>query len=70
MKPERYQQIAELYHAALGCEPEARAAFLKQACNGDEALCHEVQSLLGYYSGAEAFIETPPAQVAAALLSG
>ena len=48
MTPERWQQIQELYHAALKREPSQRAAFLKEACAGDEALRREVESLLAW----------------------
>ncbi len=70
MKPERYEQIEELYHQALGRKPEARRAFLEHACDGDDGLRNEVESLLGYDERAEQFIESPPADLAAALLAG
>ncbi len=69
MKPERYQEIEELYHSALGRKPEERAAFLEQSCGADEALRGELESLLGYDERAEQFIETPPDDVAAAMLA-
>ncbi len=69
MTAERYQQIEELYHAALGRQPEERRAFLEQACAGDEGLRNEVESLLGYDERADEFIETPPDDVAAAVLA-
>ena len=69
MKPERYKQVEELYHSALGRKPEERAAFLEQCCGGDEALRGEVESLLGYDQRAEHFIETPPDDVAVAMLA-
>jgi hypothetical protein len=43
-------RISELYHRALERAPDARAAFLNEACDGDEALRKEVESLLGYES--------------------
>ena len=46
MKPERWQQIERLYHAALDRDPEDRAAFLDAASGEDTELLHEVQSLL------------------------
>jgi Tol biopolymer transport system component len=70
MKPERYKQIEDLYHAALGRRPEERLAYLERACDGDEALRGEVESLLGYDERAGQFIERPPAEVAAALFAG
>ena len=69
MKPERYKQVEALYHAALGRKPEERLAFLEQSCGGDEGLRREVESLLGYDERAEQFIETPPDDVAVAMLA-
>src|SRR5215475_8161135 len=46
MSPERWQQVEQLYHAALAQKPGARAAFLASACAGDESLRREVASLL------------------------
>jgi hypothetical protein len=59
MKPERWQQIERLYHAALKREPDARAAFLDDTCAGDEALRSEIESLLRFQGKAERFIEAP-----------
>src|SRR4030095_17171736 len=69
MKPERHKQIEELYHSVLGRKPEEREAFLEQSCGMDEALRHEVESLLDYDELAKHFIETPPDDVAAAMLA-
>jgi len=69
MKPERYKQIEELYHSVRGRKPEERAAFLEQSCSVDEALRREVESLLSYDERAKLFIETPPDDVAAAMLA-
>src|SRR6266545_90266 len=38
MTPERYQQIDQIFQAALGFEPEQRAAYLDEACSGDKGL--------------------------------
>ena len=46
MKPERLQQVEQLYHAALQHSLSERGAFLEKACSGDKALRQEVQSLL------------------------
>jgi serine/threonine protein kinase len=69
MKPERWQQVEQLYHAALEREPEERAAFLNKACDGDGALRQEVESLLAYDEPAQRFIATPPDALAAELLA-
>jgi len=44
--PDRMGQIEELYHSARERAPEQRAAFLVQACRGDEELRQEVEELL------------------------
>ena len=46
MDPERWRQVEEVYHAALEFEPKARAAFLETACEGDQELRREVESLI------------------------
>src|SRR6202140_5113955 len=48
MTPSRWQQVEELYHAALECEPSQRAAILAKA---DPELRREVESLLAQESG-------------------
>ena len=69
MKPERWRQIEELYHAALEREVGQRAAHLEEACGADEALRHEVESLLAQHEKAGDFIEAPAAEVAARALA-
>src|SRR5688572_11547466 len=46
MKPERWQQIERIFHAALERGSGERAAFLARECAGDESLRREVESLL------------------------
>jgi len=53
---QRWLQVETLYHAALEHEPDARDAFLAQACAGDEELRREVEELLRYDDSAESFI--------------
>lgn len=64
MNSERWQRIDQLFHSALEREPGARAAFLTQACMGDEALRREVESLLGSHEQSDSFIEAPAADLA------
>jgi serine/threonine protein kinase/Tol biopolymer transport system component len=46
MDSERWRQVEELYHAALEIEPNGRAAFLQTACEDDQELRREVESLI------------------------
>ncbi len=69
MEPERWQRIEQLCHAALEREESQRAAFLQEACAGDEALRREVESLLAYDKQTEQFIEAPALEVAAKALA-
>jgi hypothetical protein len=39
---DRWQQIEQLYHAALERGESLRAAYLQEACAGDDALRREV----------------------------
>ena len=69
MTPERWRQTESLYHAALELAPGQRAAFLDQACAGDEALRREVRSLLDSHDEAASFIEKSPDDVVAGMLA-
>lgn len=66
---ERWQQVEKLYHASLERDVEGRAAFLAQACAGDDSLRREVESLLAYEERAENFIESPALEVAAKVMA-
>ena len=70
MTPDRWQQIDQLFHAALERPPEDRPAFLDTACAGDPDLRREVESLLRHEDSAEGFLERPALQHAAAQLAG
>src|SRR5215467_7277813 len=59
MRGERSQRIEQLYHEAREHNPSQRAAFLQQACNGDDVLRHEVESLLAEDAGVQSFLEAP-----------
>jgi TolB-like protein/Tfp pilus assembly protein PilF/predicted Ser/Thr protein kinase len=65
MKPERWEQVAQLHRAALECEGSERSAFLREACGGDEDLRREVESLLAYEGKKASFMESPALEVAA-----
>jgi eukaryotic-like serine/threonine-protein kinase len=70
MKPERWEQVAQLHRAALEREESERAAFLREACAGDENLRQEVESLLAREREAAGFMESPALEAAARVLAG
>src|ERR1700685_1260220 len=46
MTPERWRQVEQLYQAAVDRKQGERTAFLLEACDGDDDLHREVESLL------------------------
>jgi len=68
MTPNRWQQIDQLFHAALACQVSERTQFLANACGDDESLRLEVESLISSLDEADGFIETPAGDVAAEML--
>jgi eukaryotic-like serine/threonine-protein kinase len=69
MKAERWKQVNDLFQSAVERAPGERAAFLDEACHGDEGLRREVGSLLTSYERSENFIELPAFQVAPELVT-
>jgi len=59
-----------VFESALERAPDERAAFLDHACDGDESLRGEVQSLLASYEEGESFMERPAVALAAETLAG
>ena len=69
MTPELWKQIDELAQAALEREGDARAAFLDEACAGDESLRREVESQIAYQQQASKFLEEPAFKHAVELMA-
>ena len=69
MTSERWQQVNDLFQLAAERAPEERTTFLQTACQGDEGLRREVESLIAYYERAENFIESPAFEVVPELLT-
>ena len=69
MKAERWKQVNDLFQSAVERAPGERAAFLDEACHGDESLRREVGSLLTSYERSENFIELPAFEVAPELVT-
>jgi non-specific serine/threonine protein kinase/serine/threonine-protein kinase len=56
MATERWQQLEDLFHAALDRAPADREAFVVDACRGDAGLRQEVDRLLHAHEQAGSFI--------------
>ncbi len=69
MTPERWQQIKEVFQAALEHMPVARLSYLHAACAEDSALRAEVESLLASYEQAPSFLERPAGALLSPLLA-
>ena len=69
MSPERWLQIEKVYDAAREREPGKRAAFLEQACAGDDELRREVEWMLAHQGEAERFMHVPGLEAAAKALA-
>jgi len=59
MTPERWHQVEEVYQLVLQRDASQRAAFLKQACAGDDEMQREIESLLAHQEPANKFMEAP-----------
>jgi eukaryotic-like serine/threonine-protein kinase len=68
MNPERWHQVDQLFQAALERAPNNRAAFIREACGGDDSLRHEVEALFIADRQAGSLIETPAYALAAPLI--
>ena len=68
MKLEQWPQIDKVFQAAVERAPEERAAFLDEACQGDEELRRAVETMLASDELAESFIEAPALALAASIL--
>ncbi len=60
MASERWQQVKDVFQAALARAPEARDAFLQEVCRGDAQLRQEVESLLSSHEEAGGFLSRAP----------
>lgn len=68
MTPERWQQINEVFLAALDLAPDERTSFIERACATDQILRREVESLLACDGNWE-LIDHAALEVAAPLLA-
>jgi serine/threonine protein kinase/tetratricopeptide (TPR) repeat protein len=69
MQPEQWRKIEQLFHAALKIEESQRQTFLREACDGDEALRLRLETLLAHHNEAESFLESPALELAVEALA-
>jgi len=69
MTPERWQKVKQIFHTALDKPAAERTAFIAQACNGDDQLREEVESLLASSEKDGSFIDSPAYEAAATLIT-
>ena len=69
MIPNRWHQIDRIFQAALDHQPGERAAFLVEACAGDEDLREEVEYLLSCDDRQDCFIDATALEFAASLIA-
>ena len=65
-----WRHVEELLESALRFEQSRRAAFLDQACAGDQGLRGEVESLLAYEERIEEFMPAPALDMLSAGITG
>jgi serine/threonine protein kinase len=69
MNPERWRQLEDIYHAAMGRAAMERAAFLDEVCAGDEALRRDVEALLAAHDQLDGeaadFLNSPALEIEA-----
>jgi serine/threonine protein kinase len=68
LDPGRWKRIDEIFHAALDREHSVRAAFLNEACQGDDSLRKELERLIGCHEKESNLLDRPPSDLAAAFL--
>ncbi len=57
MTETRWARVESLFHEALAKSGEYRERFLAEACQGDDALLHEVRSLLAHYQAKDELLD-------------
>ena len=56
---DNWRKVREIFDAAIRRQPEKRAGFVLEMCDGDQSLFAEVESLLSSHGDAESFLESP-----------
>lgn len=70
MTPERFARISHIYGEAAELAPDARASYLTEACDGDDDIRREVESLLAEENLIGDFMGNAALKDAATLVTG
>ncbi|MDQ4120919.1 MAG: protein kinase [Acidobacteriota bacterium] len=70
MSDPHWEQIKDVFQAALEKPPSERKRFLREACGADECLRNEVLALLDSFEEADDFMDAPPIGVVAEEIVG
>jgi serine/threonine protein kinase/Tol biopolymer transport system component len=65
VSPDHWERVRAIFQGAIERTDEGRAAFLSEACQADEAIRREVESLIAAHEAAGAFLETPASRLTA-----
>ncbi len=68
MSDQHWENLKDIFHAALALKPGERASFLQRACNGNDSLHQAVESLLQSHEETGNFVDAPAFQAAAEML--
>jgi len=68
MTPEGWQRVKAIFQEAIQLAPGERTVFLAGACQGDDALRQEVESLITSHEKSGEFIDAPAYQAAAEMI--
>src|SRR5919198_6410164 len=59
MTHEQWEQVKDIFDAALRQKPDQRAGFLGKVCGADETVRREVEALLSSFDQAGGFMASP-----------
>ena len=68
MPDPHWENLKEIFHAAVALAPNERAAYLERSCSGNNSLRQAVESLIKSHEEAGNLVDTPAYQAAAEML--
>lgn len=69
MRDSHWENLNEIFHAAVALSPDEREAYLDKVCNGDQVLRAAVESLIKSSDETGNFVDMPAYQAAAEIFS-